>query len=157
MGLDDASKCVTMNKLLPEMVIGPMIYFLFLMLLSKIFSRVVLCASLLSPLHNSPAHSASSRQCGETSFYGGHGDGYAWRTMANGRLMDPSAMTTAHPYFPFGTKLKVTNQDNGKVVIVTTTDRGPYAKGRILDLSLGAFSKIASPSSGVARICFAKL
>lgn len=92
--------------------------------------------------------------CSQASFYGGHGDGYAWQTMANGQPMNPNSMITAHKSFPFGTRLRVTNQSNGKSVLVTVTDRGPFVAGRSLDLSIGAFSKIASPSQGVASVCY---
>lgn len=90
------------------------------------------------------------------SFYG-KGDSYAWRTMANGQPMDPGANITAHRSLPFGTRLRVTNQNNGKSVVVRVTDRGPYYGGRILDLSHGSFSRIASPSSGVAEVCYTRL
>jgi rare lipoprotein A len=96
---------------------------------------------------------SSSRQCSEASFYG-HGDGFAWQTMANGQAMDPYAMIAAHPYLPFGTRLRVVNQDNGRAVTVRIADRGPYIGGRSLDLSYGAFVRIASPSRGVANVCF---
>lgn len=92
--------------------------------------------------------------CSDASFYGGHGDGYAWQTMANGQVMNPNKMIVAHRYLPFGTRLRVTNQDNGKSVVVTVSDRGPFVAGRSLDLSIGAFSSIASPSRGVARVCY---
>jgi rare lipoprotein A len=95
--------------------------------------------------------------CSGASFYGGHGDGYAWQTMANGQPMNPNAMITAHRNYGFGTRLRVTNQSNGKSVIVTVTDRGPFIAGRELDLSIGAFSKIASPSQGVARVCYSRV
>lgn len=91
--------------------------------------------------------------CGYASFYG-YQDGYAWRTTANGETMNPNAMTTAHRYLPFGTRLRVTNQSNGKSIIVRVTDRGPFAAGRSLDLSHGAFRKIASTSQGVANVCY---
>jgi hypothetical protein len=58
---------------------------------------------------------------------------------------------------PFGTRLLVTNPANNRSVTVTVTDRGPFIAGRSLDLSYGAFSRIASPGQGVARVCFAKL
>jgi rare lipoprotein A len=96
---------------------------------------------------------SSSRQCSEASFYG-HGDGFAWQTMANGQAMDPYAMIAAHPYLPFGTRLRVVNRDNGRAVTVRITDRGPYVGGRSLDLSIGAFRRIESPSKGWARVCF---
>jgi rare lipoprotein A len=56
---------------------------------------------------------------------------------------------------PFGTKLKVTNQANGKSVVVRVNDRGPFVGGRDLDLSYGAFVAIASPGQGVANVCYA--
>jgi len=145
-----------MNKLLPEMVIGPMIHFFILMQFPKIFSRIVLCCSLLSPLYNSPAHSASSRQCGETSHYG-IGDGYHGRTTASGARFNAYGLSAAHPYLPLGSRLLVKNRDNGREVVVVVTDRGPYAGGRILDLSYGSFSRIASPSQGVASVCISRL
>jgi rare lipoprotein A len=96
---------------------------------------------------------SSSRQCSEASFYG-HGDGFAWQQMANGQSMDPEAMIAAHPYLPFGTRLRVVNRDNGRAVTVRIADRGPYVGGRSLDLSIGAFRRIESPSKGWARVCF---
>jgi len=77
--------------------------------------------------------------------------------MANGQPMDPGANITAHRSLPFGTRLRVTNQNNGKSVVVRVTDRGPFHGGRILDLSHGSFSRIASPSSGVAKVCYTRL
>jgi len=100
-----------------------------------------------------PAHAA---RCGDASFYG-RNDGFAWRTMANGQPMNPSASITAHRSLPFGTRLLVVNQDNGRSTQVVVTDRGPYAGGRILDLSAGAFSRIASPSQGIAKVCWTRL
>ena len=103
--------------------------------------------SILAP---SPSLAAS---CSGASYYG-HMDGYAWQTMANGEAMNPNAMITAHRSLPFGTRLRVTNQSNGKSVVVRVTDRGPFVAGRSLDLSYGAFSKIASPGQGVADVCY---
>jgi rare lipoprotein A len=105
----------------------------------------------LAPL---AAEAASS--CGYASHYG-YGDGFAWRTMANGRPMDPNAMTTAHPSLPLGSKILVRNLANGKSVRVTVTDRGPFYGGRILDLSTGAFSRIADTSQGVTQVCMTRL
>ena len=113
----------------------------------------LLLASLASAFAFLPSPVLARSGCGYASHYG-HGDGFAWRTMANGQPMDPSAMTTAHPTLPLGSKLLVRNPANGKSVRVTVTDRGPWYGGRILDLSTGAFSRIASTSQGLARICF---
>jgi rare lipoprotein A len=101
----------------------------------------------------SPSHAAT---CTEASFYGGHGDSYAWKIMANGKRMNPNSMIVAHRNLPFGTRLRVTNRSNGKSILVTVSDRGPYVQGRGLDLSVGAFAKIASTSQGVAEVCYSR-
>lgn len=123
-------------------------------MLVKSFTAAI---ATLAVLAGSATPSSATARCGEASFYGSHGDGYAWRRTASGEIFDPSQMTTAHPSLPFGTKLRVTNQQSGRSVTVRVTDRGPYAGGRILDLSSGAFARIASHSSGVAQVCFTRL
>jgi len=127
----------------------PLVISFFQQMLKLTFLSVLAALSFL-PVS---AGAASSRQCSQASFYG-HNDGFAWQTMANGQSMNPESMITAHRYFPFGTRLRVVNQDNGKEVVVKVTDRGPFVDGRSLDLSVGAFKRIASPSQGVARVCF---
>ena len=113
--------------------------------------RFLLSASIAAAAFAAPVEAAS--RCGAASFYG-HGDGFAWRTMANGRPMNPSAMTTAHPSLPLGTRVHVTNQANGRSVVLVVADRGPYHGGRVLDLSAGAFARIASLGQGVASVCY---
>ena len=72
------------------------------------------------------------------------------RKTASGEKFDNNAYTAAHKKLPFGTKLKVTNEVNGKFVIVEITDRGPFSKAREIDLSRRAFMDIASnKNSGV--------
>ena len=93
--------------------------------------------------------------CGYASFYG-RGDGFAGQTMANGQPMNPAANITAHPSLPLGTRLRVVNPANGKSIKVIVSDRGPFYDGRILDLSAGAFSRIASLGQGVAKVCYSK-
>ncbi len=66
------------------------------------------------------------------------------RRTASGKKFNNNALTCAHKKLPFGTKLKVTNEANGKSVYVEVTDRGPYVKGRELDLSRRAFMEIAN-------------
>lgn len=100
-----------------------------------------------------PAAAEARSRCGEASFYG-HGDGFAGQLMANGQPMRPHASITAHPSLPLGTRLRVVNQATGKSTIVKVSDRGPYIGGRILDLSYGAFARIAHPGSGLARVCY---
>lgn len=62
------------------------------------------------------------------------------------------ALTCAHPELPFGTRIKVTNLDNGRWVIVRVNDRGPFASDRILDLSYGAAKKIGMVATGTAKV-----
>ncbi|SCE86635.1 septal ring lytic transglycosylase RlpA family protein [Micromonospora mirobrigensis] len=67
---------------------------------------------------------------------------------ANGETFDPSALTAAHKTLPFNTKVRVTNPENGKSVVVRINDRGPYVDGRCIDLSRAAFEAIASVDLG---------
>lgn len=61
-------------------------------------------------------------------------------------------LTAAHRTLPFGTRVKVTNLDNGKSVVVRINDRGPFKKSRIIDLSLGAAKKIGMTAAGTAKV-----
>ncbi len=75
------------------------------------------------------------------------------RKTASGAKFDNNKFTAAHKKFPFGTKLKITNPTNNKSVVVTVNDRGPYVKGREIDLSKKAFMMIASnKGSGVQKV-----
>ena len=74
---------------------------------------------------------------------------------ADGNKFNPSAMTTAHRTLPFGTKLRVTYR--GKSVTVRVNDRGPFIKGRTLDLSKGAAAKLGMLRAGTAKVCMEKL
>jgi peptidoglycan lytic transglycosylase len=62
------------------------------------------------------------------------------------------AMTCAHPTAPFGTRLRVTDLETGRSVVVTVTDRGPFTEGRIVDLSLAAARTLRMVDRGVARV-----
>lgn len=90
--------------------------------------------------------------CGVATHYG-VGDGFAGQPTAFGEPFNPYKWTAAHPYLPKGTKLRVTNQDNGKQVIVRVNDRGPYSHADI-DLSYAAFAHIESPRKGNATVCW---
>lgn len=113
--------------------------------------RFLLAFLLFAPL---PANAAL--ECGIASHYG-IGDSYNGERTASGATFNAYAMTAAHPWLPFGTKLRVRNRHNGKTVVVTINDRGPYYGGRILDLSYGSFARIASPSQGEASVCISRL
>ena len=117
----------------------------------KILSIIAIATVGLAPLQ---AKAASG--CSLASHYG-IGDGYHGQTTASGERFNAYGKSVAHRWLPFGTRLRVTNQSNGRSVIVRVNDRGPYVGGRDLDLSYGAFSSIASPSQGVANICYSRV
>ena len=87
-------------------------------------------------------------QSGVASFYSKSLNG---SKTSNGERHVSTAMV-AHKSLPFGTKVKVTNLNNGKSVIVRINDRGPFVKGRVIDLSYAAFSQIESPGKGVTKV-----
>lgn len=82
-----------------------------------------------------------------------YADKFHGKRTASGKIYNMNAMTAAHKKLPFGTKLKVTNEANKKFVIVEITDRGPFVKGREIDLSKKAFQSIASnKGSGAVNV-----
>lgn len=100
-----------------------------------------LISNLKLKLHKKNAHA---------SYY--H-DKFNGRRTASGKKFDNSKYTAAHRKFPFGTKLKITNEINGKSVIVEVTDRGPFSKGREIDLTRKAFMEIAAnKGSGAQKV-----
>lgn len=86
---------------------------------------------------------------GVASYYGKRFHG---RLTANGERFNMNAMTAAHKTLPFGTKVRVTNRRNGESVVVRINDRGPFIRGRTIDLSRAAASEIGMISSGHARV-----
>ncbi|MGV8848265.1 MAG: septal ring lytic transglycosylase RlpA family protein [Propionibacteriaceae bacterium] len=92
-----------------------------------------------------PTATSGANTCGASYYQSG-------TTTANGEAFNPDGLTAAHKTLPFNTKVKVTNLANGKSVTVRINDRGPYVTGRCIDLARGAFSQIASLSSGVITV-----
>ena len=76
---------------------------------------------------------------------------------ANGESFNPNGLTAAHRTLPFGTKVRVTNMRNGKSVVVRINDRGPFIRGRVIDLSLGAAKLVEMTSSRVAKVTYSIL
>jgi rare lipoprotein A len=92
----------------------------------------------------------SARQgAGMASYYGDGGDS---RTTASGEYMTNSSLTAAHRSLPFGTRVRVTNMNNNRSVVVRINDRGPFIGGRVIDLSLGAARNLGMMGSGVAPV-----
>lgn len=77
-----------------------------------------------------------------------YADKLTGKRTASGKRFDNQKYTAAHRKFPFGTKLKITNESNGKSVVVEVTDRGPFTKGRDIDLTKRAFMEIAGTKYG---------
>ena len=86
---------------------------------------------------------------GISSFYGPKFHG---KLTANGEIFDMYGVTAAHKEFPFGTVTRVTNENNGKSLIIRINDRGPYIPGRILDCSFGAAKKFGFVGEGTAPV-----
>jgi rare lipoprotein A len=98
-------------------------------------------ALILSSIAICPVHAES----GMAAFYSGG------RT-ASGEITGPAGLTAAHRTLPFGTKVLVTNVRNGKAVVVRIIDRGPYGRGRIIDVSRAAARELDMIESGTARV-----
>ena len=95
------------------------------------------------------AAAPSSVQDGMASWYGGKHHG---GPTASGERFDKNAMTAAHRTLPMGTRVRVTNKHNGRVVEVRINDRGPYGKGRIIDLSEAAARRLDMIDAGVVPV-----
>ena len=113
---------------------------------------VLLCVALFSfPLFtfHSPLLSAQTVEKGKATFYSKRATGT--RT-ANGERLHHDSLTCAHRTYPFGTMLRVKNPANGREVVVRVTDRGPFVRGRIIDLSWRAAKELGIISQGVAMV-----
>jgi rare lipoprotein A len=101
------------------------------------------------PAKETPAVQLKLPQIGEASWYGAAHQG---KPTASGEKFDQARLTAAHRSLPFGTKLKVTNLENGKTVEVEINDRGPFAENRIIDLSHAAAKALGMKESGTAKV-----
>ena len=119
---------------------------IFVTMLSPVAYNISL-TSHLSPLTSKM--NAQNVQTGKASYYALK---FTGRKTASGERMHHDSLTCAHRTYPFGTQLKVTNPANGKSVIVRVTDRGPYVKGRIIDLSARAAREIGIIAQGIAPV-----
>ena len=94
----------------------------------------------------------SARGYRETGVASWYGPGFHGKKTSNGERYDQNAMTAAHKLLPFGTRLRVTNLNNGRSVIVRINDRGPFVGTRIIDLSKEAARQLHMIGSGTARV-----
>ena len=115
---------------------------------------VLVAAALVTGLMTSVTGATAADQCGGASWYG---PGFHGKKTASGERFNQNAMTAAHKTLPLGSVVKVTNQHTGKSIEVKINDRGPFAKGRIIDLSKAAAAKLGPQAAGVGKVCIAKL
>ena len=113
--------------------------------------NIVVVAALVAVLASTTGAFAGD-QCGGASWYSLPGN----RT-ASGDRMNPNAMTAAHKSLPFGTKVRVVDQITGKWVNVTINDRGPFVRGRIIDLSKAAATKLGFRNAGHTKVCIERV
>lgn len=116
---------------------------------------MILCVLLCDAVVNSSLFTfhastyAQGIQKGIASYYSKKATG---RMTSNGERLHHDSLTCAHRTFPFGTLLKVTNPANDRVVVVRVTDRGPFGRGRIIDLSWGAAKELGILAQGIASV-----
>ena len=126
---------------------------LFIVLLSLVASA---CGRYRSatrvPVPLPPASGEPGTGDTETGYASWYGNPYHGRHAANGETYDMYKLTAAHRTLPFGTRIKVTNLENGRTVIVRINDRGPFVKGRIVDLSLAGAREIQMVGPGTALV-----
>ncbi len=121
------------------------------------FFSILIAVALATQISTSNSAGAAKRASnssaaiteGNASFYS---DQFHGCKTANGETFNMDKLTAAHPSLPFGTWVKVTNLRNGKDVVVRINDRGPFIKGRIIDLSISAAKEIGIIKSGTVQV-----
>lgn len=114
-------------------------------------------AVVIDSLHTQEPPGVEEAPPGETWVASYYGRGFHGRRTASGEVYNQYAMTCAHKSLPFQTLLKITNPRTGKNVIVRVTDRGPFIRGRDIDLSYGAAKEIGMIAAGVMKVEVVKL
>lgn len=117
---------------------------LFLLLL---FAAISACST--APKSGSAGKWIGHKEAGQASYYA---DRFQNRKTASGEPYKAGKRTAAHRTLPFGSRVKVTNVRNGKSVVVRINDRGPFVRGRVIDLSRSAFASIGDVSAGLLSV-----
>jgi rare lipoprotein A len=115
------------------------------MQLRKILSATLIATTAFAAQATADADLGS----GHASYYGNE---LAGRRTASGEMFNPSDFTAAHRTVAFGTRVRVTHLGNGREVIVRVNDRGPWGRGRIIDLSYAAAKELGMHRSGTAQV-----
>ena len=116
----------------------------------RLATLVVLAVGVLAPLGRTQADPVPP--AGVTGHASWYGDEFARRQTASGERFDPDKLTGAHRTLPLGSRVRVTNLVNGRSVLVTINDRGPYIAQRDIDLSYGAARALGMLRSGITRV-----
>lgn len=116
--------------------------------------NIVVVAALVAGLSSISGAAVAGDQCGGASWYG---PGFHGKKAASGERFNQNAMTAAHRSLPFGTVVKVVDQRTGKSIQVKINDRGPFHKGRIIDLSKAAASKLGFQNRGTTKVCIERV
>lgn len=116
---------------------------------TRLFRTSCLAVLLIAMTANSAFANDTDTQEGVASYYS---DRFQGALTASGEAFDQQALTAAHPSLPFGTKVLVTRPDTGQEVEVLINDRGPFVKGRIIDLSKRAARTLGMLNRGVAPV-----
>ena len=109
----------------------------------------VLAVAAFAALTCSPAEARGLAQSGYASWYG---PGFQGHRTANGERFNSFSYTAAHRWFPLGSRVRVTNQANGRSVVVRINDRGPYVGGKVIDLSYASARAIGMSSTARVRL-----
>lgn len=118
-------------------------------LLDVLVSSVIGAAIILALVGLFMPVAVHAGECGRASWYGAE----SGNRTANGERFDGSGMTAAHRSYAFGTRLRVRDVETGITVSVRVNDRGPYVRGRMLDLSRAAAGKLGTIRRGVVKVC----
>ncbi|MGU3493622.1 septal ring lytic transglycosylase RlpA family protein [Xanthobacteraceae bacterium A53D] len=105
-----------------------------------LFASLALTITAISPA------AFAGEQTGIASYY------WQGQSTASGERFNPGALTAAHRSLPFGTKVRVTNLKNGRTVVVRINDRGPFIRGRIIDVSKAAAGHLGFQSAGLTKV-----
>ncbi|MGB9370236.1 MAG: septal ring lytic transglycosylase RlpA family protein [Xanthobacteraceae bacterium] len=114
---------------------------------------LVISAGVAEARNQKHSHSGGNTHSGLASMYGSKADGYAGRRTASGERVSSGGLTAAHRSLPFGTMVRVTNTRTNKSVVVRINDRGPFVRGRVIDLTPAGAHAIGM--SGLAPVSLA--
>jgi rare lipoprotein A len=123
--------------------------------MTKASTALAITALLLGCALGGPSASAEETKPIQTGAASWYGPGFQGKRTANGETFNTNALTAAHKTLPFGTQVRVKNERTGKSVVVRINDRGPYAHGRVIDLSKAAAEAVGI--SGVGQVTLAAL